>query len=123
MPGLRFDARSGVVEAPFQELSRLRAAKFESQFVMGRCTMGRRWAIGGSTLPITPFLQDHAFEPEVTRAMGIAFEDACRLLRLPDAADPAAEIVATKIIELAKLGEHDANRLCNGAVMAFQRER
>jgi hypothetical protein len=80
-------------------------------------------AIGGSTLPITPFLKDHAFEPEVTRAMGIAFEDACRLLRLLDKADPAAEIVATKIIELAKSGERDADRLCNGAVMAFQRER
>jgi hypothetical protein len=66
-------------------------------------------ATGGSTLPITPFLQDHAFEPEVTRAMGIAFEDA--------------EIIATKIIELAKMGEHDASRLCNAAVMAFQRER
>jgi hypothetical protein len=78
---------------------------------------------GGSTLPITPFLQDHAFEPDVTRAMGIAFEDACRLLRLPDAADPAAEIIATKIIELAKTGEHDAGRLCNAAVMAFQRDR
>jgi hypothetical protein len=80
-------------------------------------------AIGGSALPITPFLHDHAFEPEVTRAMGIAFEEACRLLRLPDATDPAAEIVAAKIIELAKSGERDAGRLCNGAVMAFQRER
>ena len=78
---------------------------------------------GATALPITPFLQDHAFEPEVTRAMGIAFEDACKLLRLPDATDPAAEIIATKIIELAKTGEHDASRLCNAAVMAFQRER
>jgi hypothetical protein len=99
-------------------------SKFESQFVMDRCTMPP--AIGppgAAPLPITPFLQDHAFEPEVTRAMGIAFEDACKLLRLPDTADPAAEIIATKIIELAKTGEHDAGRLCNAAVMAFQRER
>jgi hypothetical protein len=84
---------------------------------------GRLWGYGGSTLPITPFLQDYAFEPEVTRAMGIAFENACKSLRLSDIADPATEIVATKIIELAQSGERDPDRLCNGAVMAFQRDR
>jgi hypothetical protein len=109
--------------AVFGNCRRSAAAKFESQFVMGQCTIRLAAGHRGQHLPITPFLQHHAFEPEVTRAMGVAFEDACRLLRLPDTADPAAEIVATKIIELAKSGEHDASRLCNGAVMAFQRER
>jgi hypothetical protein len=48
-----------------------------------------------------------------------AFEGALRALDLVDRTDPAAEMVAKKIIELAKRGEHDPVRLCDRAVEAL----
>lgn len=63
-------------------------------------------------MPITPFLKGKVFEPEVTRAMGIAFENACKSLKLVDKADPLTKVVAAEIIKLAATGEHDPSRLC-----------
>jgi hypothetical protein len=51
-----------------------------------------------------------SIEPEVTRAMGIAFDNACKSLKLVDRADPLTELVAIKIMELAAAGEHDPER-------------
>ncbi len=62
-------------------------------------------------MPITPFLGQASFDPEVTRAMGIAFERACQSLKLADITDPMTRLVATKIIEAARAGESDAVRL------------
>jgi hypothetical protein len=56
------------------------------------------------------------FEPDVTRAMGLAYERACRVLGLKDQADPATALVAEKIIELARRGESDPNALWLKAV-------
>ena len=67
-------------------------------------------------MPITPFLQGQAFQPEVTRAMGIAFDSACRSLRLSDKTDLATEVVARKIIELAQKGMTDPEQLCRGVL-------
>jgi hypothetical protein len=47
--------------------------------------------------------------------MGVAFEIALATLRPPDS-DPLREAVAWKIIELAKAGERDPERLCDGAL-------
>ena len=66
-------------------------------------------------MPITPFLGGRAFEPEVARIMGVAFVAACYALGIEnrsDPSDPKAKAVATKIIELAILGETDPDRLC-----------
>ena len=60
-------------------------------------------------MPITPFLGGHKFDPETKRVMGVAFEMTRAALRLADRDDPATEMVAKKIIELA--GERDADRL------------
>jgi hypothetical protein len=54
--------------------------------------------------------------------MGIAFDDACRALRLSDRTDLATELVAKKIIELAQRGEGDPDRLCSGVLNAFNVE-
>jgi len=35
-------------------------------------------------MPITPYLDDHQFDPETKRVMGLAFEMACIDLRLTD---------------------------------------
>jgi len=62
-------------------------------------------------MSITPFLKNQAFAPEITRAMGIAFEKACARLRLAQN-DAATEAVAKKIIALAQQGERNADVLC-----------
>jgi hypothetical protein len=48
-----------------------------------------------------------------------AFDDAMRRLRLADRADPATEVVAKKIIELAQRGKRDPLRLSEGAIQAL----
>ena len=53
-------------------------------------------------MPITPYLESHRFDPETKRVMGIAFEMARVALRLSDRTDVASEIIATRIIQLAK---------------------
>jgi hypothetical protein len=56
-------------------------------------------------MPNTPYLDRSKFGPEVTRVMGVAFEMACVALGLADRGDLANELVARRIIELAKAGE------------------
>ena len=68
-------------------------------------------------MPIRPYLDGHRFDGETVRLMGIAFEMALASLRPTlDYADPLREIIARKIIELAKTGERDPERLCEGAL-------
>ncbi|HUI98179.1 MAG TPA: hypothetical protein VLX44_20685 [Xanthobacteraceae bacterium] len=70
-------------------------------------------------MPIAPHLDDPAsFDPEVTRAMGVAFERACGALGLADVTDSMTQVVAIKIIEVAMTGERDAGRLYD-AVMEW----
>ena len=67
-------------------------------------------------MPITEFLDGYHPDPETKRVMGIAFEMARAALRLVERKDPLNEIVARKIIALAKGGERDPNVLCEGAL-------
>jgi hypothetical protein len=58
-----------------------------------------------------PFATDY-IEPEHMEAMRAAFYKVCDALLLRgDIDDPMTEIIANKIVALAKAGEHDANRL------------
>jgi hypothetical protein len=61
-------------------------------------------------------LDDQSFDPETLRLMGVAFEIALAALRPLNCPDPIREGVARKIIELAKAGERDPERLCEGAL-------
>ena len=62
---------------------------------------------------ILPFLRDQSvFEPELTSAMSIAFDEACRMLQLADGAAREREAVAVRIIELARRGERNPQQLC-----------
>ena len=56
------------------------------------------------------------FDSEATRVMGVAFEMALVALRHTDGVDPPRDAVARKIIELAKAGERDPERLCEGVL-------
>ncbi len=55
-------------------------------------------------MSIAPFLGDQAFDPETVEAMGEAFATTCEALRLSDRADAMTQVVAEKIIELARRG-------------------
>jgi hypothetical protein len=73
-------------------------------------------------MPIRFHLNGERFDPETIRVMGIAYEMALVALERTDgAASPTREAVAQKIIALAKAGERDPERLCDGALRATQR--
>lgn len=62
---------------------------------------------------ILPFIHESVFDPDITHAMSVAFEDVCKALGLPETATGARQLVATRIIELARRGEHNPDRLRN----------
>ena len=72
-------------------------------------------------MPIYRLLQNCAFEPERTRALGIAFDQALTAHGLVDRADPLVELVAKKVIEIGEQGERDPRRIRDLTVMAFTR--
>jgi hypothetical protein len=79
-----------------------------------------RDASGVGVMPIRPLLQDGVFSPEDITALATAFEDALRTLGLVDRNDPAALMVAKRIIELAKDGERNPTLLRNSVINQFQ---
>jgi hypothetical protein len=61
---------------------------------------------------ILPFSKEEdAFGPQDLRAMSMAFEDVCEALSLPADAATTRELIAVRIIELAKRGERSPTRL------------
>jgi hypothetical protein len=65
-------------------------------------------------MSLRTYLDDQSFDAETVRLMGVARDSSCDAPspRL----DPLREAVAWKIIELAKAGECDPERLCDGAL-------
>jgi hypothetical protein len=74
-----------------------------------------------NAMPIRPYLDGQRFDPEAVRVMGLAFEMALIALRLTDRSDLANEVLAHKIIALAKTGERDPERLCDGVLLELRR--
>jgi hypothetical protein len=62
-------------------------------------------------MPITPFLANQAFEPEVVETMSDALVATCEVLGLKIGDDPATRFVAEKVIELAQRGIRDPDML------------
>ena len=72
-------------------------------------------------MPIRFHLNGQRFNPETIRVMGIAYEMALvALRRTGGTVSPTQEAVAQKIIDLAKVGERDPDRLCDDALRATQ---
>ena len=72
-------------------------------------------------MPMRQYLQGHRFDAETARLLGVAFEMAIVTLQRADGvASTTRDAVAQKIIELAKAGERDPERLCDGALKASQ---
>ena len=72
-------------------------------------------------MPIGAYLRGRKFDAETRRLMGIAFEMAVVALQHNNVvADAVRDVVALRIIEVAKAGERDPERLCELALQALQ---
>jgi hypothetical protein len=76
-----------------------------------------------------PFAESQAFDPETAHLMAASFDNAWNSLadrgdRLstPLKAAHSREVLAKRIIELARRGERDSTRLCDDA-LAYLREQ
>ena len=63
-------------------------------------------------MTITKFLDGSKFNPEARRVMSVAFEMTCAALRYTKRPNIAHEAIANRIIELAKNGVRNPDRLC-----------
>jgi hypothetical protein len=70
-----------------------------------------------------PLRECQPFEPELIEAMRLAFRKTCETLRLTDKDDVFTEIVAEKIVELAKTGESDPEQLCSQVLRVLPEQR
>jgi hypothetical protein len=61
-------------------------------------------------------LRTAAFSPEDNQRLATAYEDALRALHLVNRDDPVTDIIARRIIDVAKTGERDSKRLCALAI-------
>jgi hypothetical protein len=72
-------------------------------------------------MPIRAHLHGQKFDGETIRLMSIAFEIALASLGATlDRDDPVRAELARNIIALAQGGEHDPERLCDGALRAVR---
>ena len=77
----------------------------------------------GVVLPIRSLLVEEKtfFSPEDITALATAFEDTLHTLRLADRNDPIVLMVAKKIIELARQGERNPERLRALVISQFEK--
>jgi hypothetical protein len=71
-------------------------------------------------MSLRAFVHETEFEPEVLASMGVAFAAACEALGLADKTDKATELVASRIIALARRGERDSERLKTAVLKGLQ---
>ena len=62
-------------------------------------------------MPLTPFLKGATFDPQTIEVMSAAFEAVCASLQLLNRTDPVTEIVARMVVEVARTGERDPERI------------
>src|SRR5438093_11975060 len=73
----------------------------------------------GFCMLITPYLDGFNVDPETKQVLGVAVEMTRVSLGLAD--DFANGIIAKRVIELAKAGERNPGRLCEGAIEKLPR--
>jgi hypothetical protein len=69
-----------------------------------------------------PF-RNQPFEPDIIAVMAAAYERTCSAILPGPHAELAKEMVAKRIIELAKQGCNDPDRLCSEVLKVFGLER
>ena len=70
-------------------------------------------------VPVRVYLKGREFDAE-TRVMGIALECARSALHVFPSDEVLSEAVAARIIELARTGERDPEKLCDFAIAALK---
>jgi hypothetical protein len=70
-------------------------------------------------MSVIPFSRDLAFDPEHVQAMLTAFEAVRAELRLRQG-DQRTELAALKLVDLAKAGERDADKLTAFTLAEFE---
>jgi hypothetical protein len=73
-----------------------------------------------AAVPIREYLDADAFDPETIKSMSDAMADVLAALGLKDKPDELNVVVAKRIIELAKSGEYDRERLKSAVLNSFQ---
>ena len=73
----------------------------------------------GTPMAIYRLLKNHAFGPDEIKILTTAYEEVLRTLRLENRTDPATEMIAKKILELAQCGERDPVRLREHAIRSL----
>lgn len=78
----------------------------------------------GPAVPIVELLRKHgSFGPEEVALLGKVFEDVLQTLGLVDRADPLTAMVAKSLVEYAKAGVRDPDRLKALTVQAFTQQQ
>jgi hypothetical protein len=72
---------------------------------------------------ILPFLPRDVFDDAATKAMGEAFDAACKLLDDTGQPEVVHEVMAKRIIDAARAGERNVNLLRAAALKAFPARR
>jgi hypothetical protein len=67
-------------------------------------------------MAIYRLLREAAFDPEQAARMTAAYEAALPKLGLADRSDPMTELIALKIIEIARSGSLSAEAICERVV-------
>ena len=62
-------------------------------------------------MPIRPYFDGHTFDSEAVQLLDLAFEITRSALKIEDRNEPAKEVIADKLIDLARQGERDPERL------------
>jgi hypothetical protein len=71
-------------------------------------------------MPIQPYLQGQAFDPDSIRIMSVAFENACKQLGILDKHDAVTKIVARTVIDMAQRGFRDEESLTDAVMQEFR---
>jgi hypothetical protein len=80
-----------------------------------------RWS-KKNQMPLTPYLKGAVFEPKAIEAMNTAFEAVCKTLQLLNRDDPLTQLVARTIIDVARSGEHEPQRIHDLALLALKEQ-
>lgn len=71
-------------------------------------------------MPLTPYLKEAVFDPTEIEALNTAFAATCKSRQLVDRHDPLAEVVARIIIDIARTGERNPQRIHDLALQALK---
>ena len=71
-------------------------------------------------MPIRPYLQGEAFDPDTVRVMGVAFENACSALGILNKHDAVTRVVARTVIDMAQRGFRDEVSLTAAVMEEFR---